>query len=115
MTDVCLRAPSHSDIYMHYFKANLFNKLFPFYTRYVDDCFTLLNFSDLDFSIILFVMNSIDEHRQFTTGFENNSQHPLLDVMVFHENNSFHTTVYRRPFAVSLSHIVFHLLLLIRS
>lgn len=38
-------------------------------------------------------MNSIEEHIQFTSEFENNDSLPFLDVMVFREHDSFHTIV----------------------
>ena len=39
-------SPILADIYMHYFENTLFEKIsFPFWTRYVDDTFTLIDTS----------------------------------------------------------------------
>lgn len=53
-------SPILSDLYMHYFEIKLFKLIqFPFYTRYVDDCFVLLDLSIQDINAILVLLNSI--------------------------------------------------------
>lgn len=55
----------------------------------------MLNSNDPDPPNILSVMNSLDEHIELTSEFENNNQ---LSFFVFQEN-TFHTTVYHKPFS----------------
>lgn len=84
-----------TDIYMHCDESNLFKKsTFPFFSRYVGNCFTLLISDDLNLSNILDTMKFIDEHFQFTSELENNNHLPCVDYMVFRKNNSFLTIVY---------------------
>nr|XP_042911598.1 uncharacterized protein LOC122272242 [Parasteatoda tepidariorum] len=97
-------SPILSDIYIHYFESKLFKILtFPFYKRYVDDSFALSDENNCNFDLILNVMNSIDSCIQFTFELETNQKLPFFDVLVTRNDNSFHTTVFRKPFAVSLT------------
>nr|XP_042900825.1 uncharacterized protein LOC107445882 [Parasteatoda tepidariorum] len=96
-------SPILSDIYMPYFESKLFKLLtFPFYKRYVDDSFALLEDNNCNLDQILNVMNSIDSCIQFTFELESDQKLPFLDVLVTRNDNSFHTTVFRKPFPVSL-------------
>ncbi|XP_054710410.1 uncharacterized protein LOC129220094, partial [Uloborus diversus] len=96
-------SPILSDIYMHYFEVKLFQKLqFQFYVRYVDDCFVLMNHNDLNVDEVLVILNSIDSHIQFSYELEQNNCLPFLDVLVSRTESCFETTVYRKPFSVSL-------------
>ena len=96
-------SPILSDIYMHYFETNMFQLVkFPFYVRYVDDCFVLLDLSQSDLDGILSIINSIDPCIQFTYEVEINNSLSFLDVKVTRDDNKFSTTVYRKPFSVSL-------------
>lgn len=60
-------------------QENIFLILHP-QCRYL---FATLNSGDLYLPIILSVLNSINEHIQFTSEFENYKRLPLLDVMVY--------------------------------
>jgi hypothetical protein len=96
-------SPILSDIYMHYFEVKLFQALkFPFYVRYVDDCFVLMDQDNSDISHVLSVMNSIDPCIQFTFEKESNNRLAFLDVLIIRDDDVFQTTVYRKPFAVCL-------------
>lgn len=93
----------HSDIYMHYLKLNLFHNLnISIYTHYVDDCFALLNASEPNLFNILSVMNSLHELVAFNYEKENNNQLFFLDILTVCENNFFYSTVYCKPFTISL-------------
>ena len=92
-----------ADIYMQYFENNLFKKIsFSFWTRYVDDTFTLIDTSLHNVDHILQTMNSIDNNIQLTYGIENNGVLPFLDTLVSRSEKGFSTSVYRKHFAVSL-------------
>ena len=72
-------SPILEDIYMHYFENTLFEKIsFPFWTRYVDDTFTLIDTSLNNVDHILQTMNSIDNNIQFTYEIENNGVYSLF-------------------------------------
>lgn len=59
------------DFYMHCFEEKLFKQtLFPSYTRYVDDFFTLLYLSKNNVNAILYLFNSIDPYTQFISEIE---------------------------------------------
>lgn len=96
-------SPILSDIYMHYFEVKLFSFFkFPFYTRYVDDSFVLIDLTHYNINVILDILNSIDPFIQFTFEIENQNRLAFLDVLVIKEDTKFLTTVYRKPFSVSL-------------
>ena len=96
-------SPILSDIYMSYFEVKLFNCLkFPFYVRYVDDWFVLIDQNHQNLSLSLDIMNSVDPCIQFTYEVEDNNRLPFLDVLVVNNGEEFITTVYRKPFAVCL-------------
>ena len=92
-----------ADISMHYFENTFFEKIsFPFWTRYVDDTFTLIDTSLHNIDHILQIMNSIDNNIQFAYEIENKGILPFLDTLVFCTHESFSTSVYRKNFNVSL-------------
>ena len=96
-------SPVLSDIYMHFFETKLFSLIsLPFYVRYVDDCFVLLDPKLQTPDYILSIMNSIDPSIQFTYETETDNRLPFLDVLVSRNGSTFETSVYRKPFAVSL-------------
>ena len=96
-------SPILADIYMHYFENTLFEKIsFPFWTRYVDDTFTLIDTSLHNVDHILQTMNSIDNNIQFTCEIEKNSVLPFLGTLVYRTDEGFSASVYRKNFAVFL-------------
>ncbi|XP_054719035.1 uncharacterized protein LOC129228383, partial [Uloborus diversus] len=96
-------SPILSDIYMHYFETKLFETItFPFYVRYVDDCFVLLDQNHVDNEFLLSTLNSIDPCIQFTIEMETDSSLSFLDVFITKSNDEFMTSVFRKPFAVTL-------------
>lgn len=105
-------SPILCDIYMHYFEVKLFEIFqFPFYVRYVDDSFVLVD-PHSDIGNILSIMNCIDSCIQFTFEIEVNYCLPFLDVLVSGTDVGFQTTVFRKPFAVT---VAFYCLFLFRS
>ncbi|XP_054722649.1 LOW QUALITY PROTEIN: uncharacterized protein LOC129232538 [Uloborus diversus] len=96
-------SPILSYIYMHYFETKLFETItFPFYVRYVDDCFVLLDQNHVDNEFLLSTLNSIDPCIQFTIEMETDSSLSFLDVFITKSNDEFMTSVFRKPFAVTL-------------
>lgn len=75
---------------------------FAFYTRYVDDCFALIDCSSHSIDSVLTSLNSIDNHIQFTYEIEENNQLPFLDILILRNSNHFSFTVFRKPSSVSL-------------
>ena len=66
-----------------------------FYTRYVDDTFTLFHNED-QAKKFLGYLNSQHPSIKFTMEIEKNNQLPYLDVLVKKQNSSFETDVYRK-------------------
>ncbi|XP_054709828.1 uncharacterized protein LOC129219457 [Uloborus diversus] len=96
-------SPILSDIYLHYFETKLFETItFPFYVRYVDDCFVLLDQNHNNNEFLLSTLNSIDPCIQFTIEMETDSSLSFLDVFITKSNDEFMTSVFRKPFAVTL-------------
>ena len=69
------------------------------WVRYVDDIFIIFKGNDVDFNDFLTYVNSILPSIQFTVEFEVDNKLPFLDVLVYHDKNSFHFnfSVYRKP------------------
>ena len=78
------------------------NFLSLFWTRYVDDTFTLIDTSLQNVDHILQTMNSIDINIQFTYEIENIGVLPFLGTLFSCTDEGFSTSVYRKIFTVSL-------------
>ena len=87
---------------MHYFESTLFGKItFHFWTRYIDDTFTLIGTTLHNVDHIFQTMNSIENNIQFTYVIENSGVVPFLDTLVFRTEEGFSTFIYRKHSAVS--------------
>ena len=97
-------SPILCDFYMDDFEKKLFQRIaFPYWKRYVNDTFCLVNCSsEEDVPSLLNLINSLDPHIQFTCEEETNNTLPFLDVLVLRNPDSFQTSVFRKPFAVAL-------------
>ena len=73
---------------------------FPFWTRYVDDTFTLIGTSRHNVDQILQTMNSINNNIQFTCEIENNDVLFFLDTFVSRTDGGFSASAYRKNFAI---------------
>ena len=67
-----------------------------YYKRYVDDCFLVFR-NEQHALRFLNYLNSKHRNISFTMEVENNKQLPFLDVLITKCDNSFSTTVYRKP------------------
>ena len=95
-------SPILCDIYMHYFEEVLLSKFnFKCWLRYVDDTFVLVD-KNFDRSQLLSLVNSIDPCIQFTHEEESNNKLSFLDVLVSKNGSVFSTSVFRKPFSVSM-------------
>ena len=67
-----------------------------YYKRYVDDCFLVFR-NEQHAPRFLNYLSSKHRNISFTMEVENNKQLPFLDVLITKCDNSFSTTVYRKP------------------
>ena len=72
-----------------------------FYRRYVDDTFLLFK-DKTHVPLFLDYLNSKHPNIKFTSEIETNSTLPFLDININRSNNSFNTSVYRKPSSTSL-------------
>ena len=94
-------SPILADICMHYFENFLFKKIFfPFWTRYVDDTFTLIDTSLHNVDHILQTMNFIKNNIQTTFKFGSNDVPPILHTRVSHTDEGIWASVYRNQYLI---------------
>ena len=66
------------------------------YKRYVDDCLIIFSHPS-HVPLFLQYINKQHENIQFTYESESNNSLPFLDILITHHNQSFSTSVYRKP------------------
>ncbi len=65
--------------------------------RYVDDIFCVFNIDRKNIDQFLQRINNWHKNLRFTIGYEQDASLAFLDVLVIRENDSFSTTIYRKP------------------
>ena len=66
------------------------------YRRYVDDTFLVFN-DKSHIDKFLQYLNNKHPNIKFTQDLEQNNRLPFLDILIEHKNNSFSTSLYRKP------------------
>jgi len=94
-------SPVAANIFLNFFETSILNRcpsnIKPsFYKRYLDDTFLLFNGEQQARDFFEFI-NSQHNNIKFTFEGENDKRLSFLDVCIFRDNNSFSTSVYRKP------------------
>ena len=93
-------SPPLADIFMEDFLEKVFKSLRlkpDLFLKYVDDCICVYNCKKLDEQKLLDVLNSKNNHIQFTIEKEENNSLPFLDIHIHRSENKLAFKVYRKP------------------